>query len=91
MSETRLFNSTFAHLGRYAKGMSYLISEGHLDFLQGLPSGLLITWGIAIVVAIVVLRFVLRLVKKIVGVILVFGAIAVLGGGGLGLVTGFFG
>lgn len=73
------------------EGMFYLISEGHLDFLQGLPPGLLITWAIAIIVAIVVLRFVLRLVKKIIGVILVLGVIALLGGGGLGLFTGFFG
>lgn len=62
-----------------------------LDAIQAAPAGLIVVWVVGIIVAALVLRFVLRLVKKIVGIILVLGLIGILGGGGLGLFTGFFG
>lgn len=71
--------------------MVYLISQGQMDFLHGLPLGLVLTWVVAIIVAFLVLRFVLRLVKKLVGVFLILGFIAILGGSGLGLFTGIIG
>lgn len=71
--------------------MPYLISEGQVDFLHGLPVGLVLVWVVAIIVAFLVLRFVLRIVKKLVGVLLVLGVLAILGGGGVGIFTGTIG
>lgn len=71
--------------------MPYLISEGQAGFLQDLPLGLVLVWVVAIIAAFVVLRFVLRIVKRLVGVLLVLGVLAILGGGGVGIFTGTIG
>lgn len=75
-------------VGRYSRGMdSVLVAEGTAALSQVPLEGWII-WAVAIIVAFLVLRLVLRVVKRVVGIVLVLAAIAVLGGGGLGVLTG---
>lgn len=63
----------------------------YVNALSEVPLEGWLIWAVAIIVALVVLRFVLRIVKKLVGVALILAAIVVIGGGGLGVLTGAVG
>lgn len=67
--------------------MHVIVADG-TNALSQVPLEGWVIWVVAIIVAFLVLRLVLRVVKKLVGIALVLVAIAVIGGGGLGVLTG---